>query len=142
MLRLIQNSSGSSHLSRIRVLSESAVKVLVTSPFLAPDLGRLAARLDIHKLEEFRLITVLPKEPYARRNALSSLVSLLKFQDKLGGPNKLRLEHAPRLHGKAYVFFQLDGTRTTIVTSANLSSHGLSNIFSVKVARSSNAFHE
>ena len=122
---LILNQSGQSHLSLLQTLVPGATRVIVTSPFLATDLGRLAAKLDLHTLDQFHLVTVLPGDPIQRAHALRSLCGLFDFRQRLGGPVELRIEHCSRLHGKAYVLFQGSSPLAAVVTSANLTVLGL-----------------
>lgn len=125
MIQLVQNGSGATHLDVLRPLLSGTDELWITSPFLATDLGALAAKLDLQKVGKLRLVTSVPVEPLRRAQHLQSLVSLLDFRENWGSPHDLLLEHAPRLHGKAYILFQGGAAFVAVITSANFTQQGL-----------------
>lgn len=125
MMQFVQNGSGATHLDVLRPLLSGTDELWITSPFLASDLSTLAAKLDLQKVGKLRLVTSLPEEPLRRAHHLQSLVSLLDFREVRGSPDALVVEHAPRLHGKAYILFQGGAAFAAVITSANFTQAGL-----------------
>lgn len=122
---LVKNIDGDSHLKRLKSLAPEADSITLVSPFLNRDMGDLLDQFDLPSLAEFRLITTLKPRTTEQLGKADSLHSLLCFFESNLPEVALSVEVDNALHGKIYLFKKAGELSSAIVTSANLTEHGL-----------------
>jgi phosphatidylserine/phosphatidylglycerophosphate/cardiolipin synthase-like enzyme len=125
-LHIVTNAVESkNHFALLRTLAAGASELIIFSPFLAPDLDRVLAKLSLTGLTKFRVVTTMPAHSAAQLWNLRAMESTQRFFDVVRPDVELRIEIAADLHGKVY-FFKDEGVAfAAIITSANFTDNGL-----------------
>ena len=121
-MQIISNSSCFNHAKRILGLCKDADELVIASPFCFPNFDAFVSDItkdgSIHKIT---FITTMKKE-----EAVEKIEALLSFRKAMGEHGidwKIRIDNT--LHGKVYIFKKNNAPFAAIITSANLTQHGL-----------------
>lgn len=121
-MQLINNSSRPNHAERIHGLCKDADELVIASPFCFPNFDAFVS--DIAKddsIPKITFITTMKNEEAVEK--IDALLSFRKAMEEYGISWKIRIDNT--LHGKVYVFKKSDIPFAAIITSANLTQHGL-----------------
>ncbi len=122
-MRVINNLGDQSHLNVLLEQFSLADEVYLVSPFLSEDLGRLLHAVDTSRLRAIHLISKLP--PPARQQ-IKPINALNSFYDAFHALPQWSIKINNALHGKIYLFYKNGEPVSAIVTSANLTTKGMS----------------
>lgn len=121
-MQILNNSSDTNHAKRILGLCKDANELVIASPFCFPNFDAFVS--DITKdgsIRKITFITTMKKE-----EAVEKIEALLSFRTAIeehGIDWQIRIDNT--LHGKVYIFKKNNTPFAAIITSANLTQHGL-----------------
>ncbi len=121
-MQIIKNSSDTNHAKRILGLCKDADELVIASPFCFPNFDAFVS--DITKdgsICKITFITTMKNEEAVEK--IEALLSFCKAMEEHGIDWKIRIDN--KLHGKVYIFKENDTPFAAIITSANLTQHGL-----------------
>lgn len=121
-MQIINNSSCSNHAELILALCKDADELVIASPFCFSKFDAFVS--DIAKdctIRKITFITTMKNE-----EAVEKIDALLSFRKAMEAHDiswKIRIDNM--LHGKVYIFKKNETPLAAIITSANLTQHGL-----------------
>ena len=121
-MQIINNSSDTNHAKRILGLCKDANELVIASPFCFPNFDAFVS--DITKDGSIRKITFITT--MKNEEAVEKIEALLSFRTAIeehGIDWQIRIDNT--LHGKVYIFKKNNTPFAAIITSANLTQHGL-----------------
>lgn len=121
-MQLINNSSYSNHAERIHALCKDADELVIASPFCFLNFDVFVS--NIAKESTIRKITFI--STMKNEEVVEKIESLLSFRKAMGEHGiswQIRIDNM--LHGKVYIFKKNNAPFAAIITSANLTQHGL-----------------
>lgn len=121
-MRIISNTSNFNHAACLHTLCKQADELVIASPFCFPNFETFVS--DIAKDDSIRKITFITT--MKNEEAVEKIDALLSFRKAMGEHGicwQIRIDNM--LHGKVYVFKKSNAPFAAIITSANLTQHGL-----------------
>jgi hypothetical protein len=124
-MRLVTNAElPRNHRAVLLEYASTADELLVMSPFLARDIGRVLREPSLQRLARFRLLTALePRSPFQLKTAIALEAVRKHFEGRPAVAWSVGI--VDRLHGKVYLFSRGGVAFAAIVTSANFTARGL-----------------
>ena len=121
-MQIISNSSGSNHVEHIHDLCKDADELVIASPFCFQNFDVFVSYMPKDcTIRQITFITTMKNEEAVEK--IDALLSFRKTMEEHGISWKIRIDNM--LHGKVYIFKKNDTPFATIITSANLTQHGL-----------------
>lgn len=121
-MQIINNSSGSNHAKRILVLCKDADELVIASPFCFPNFNAFVSDIsEDDSIRKITFITTMKNEEAVEK--IDALLSFRKAMEEHGIDWQIRIDNT--LHGKVYIFKKNNAPFAAIITSANLTQHGL-----------------
>jgi phosphatidylserine/phosphatidylglycerophosphate/cardiolipin synthase-like enzyme len=125
-LRVVSNT-GEDNLSELkRLISGKTDRLVMASPYLAPDIETLLHEFSFHEIKVFELITTFKPKDAEQFTKPFILKDLFEHFSKNYPKTKLQVHVDNQLHGKIYIATK-SHSREMIVSSANFTRNGLSN---------------
>jgi hypothetical protein len=124
-MKLVVNAEASrNHRAMLMEYASAADELLILSPFLAPDVGRVLREPSLTRIDRFRLLTALePNSPFQLKTAAALESVRMHFERTPGVAWSVGI--VERLHGKVYLFSREGVAFAAIVSSANFTARGL-----------------
>jgi hypothetical protein len=124
-MRLVTNTGPlRNHRAMLMEYASAADELLVMSPFLARDVGRILREPSLERLARFRLLTALePRSPFQLKTAIAIEAVRRHFEARPDVAWSVGI--VDRLHGKVYLFSRGGVAFAAIVSSANFTASGL-----------------
>ncbi len=122
---LVFNNEKTNHLSELESLFSQAKEAVITSPYLMEDLTVFFDTAFPDDLNRVTLYTKLDGQTSELIRKVNSLISIFDYaQEQDDFSVEIRIVN--KLHGKAYFAYKDDKPVNAILSSANLTHHGLS----------------
>ena len=121
-MQIIENSSCHNHYDCLLNLCKQADELVIASPFCFPNFETFVS--NVSKKDSARKITFITT--MKNDEAVEKIDSLLSFRKAMrehGIDWQIRIDNM--LHGKVYIFKNNEVPFAAIITSANLTQHGL-----------------
>src|SRR3989338_1823270 len=124
--KIINNlSDQKNHSVRLKELFEISESVLVVSPYLMSDAGDFLSGINLTKIKNIHLVTILKPGDHDQIRKMDFLSSLINYPEIKSGNVVCRVSINNKLHGKIYVFEKESGFIAAVISSANFTKKGL-----------------
>lgn len=125
--KIINNfSTTNNHSTRLKELFDNSDSIILVSPFLMTDFADFLGEISMSTIKKIHLITALKPKSFDQIKKVSSLISLIEFQNIKDGRVQCQISLNNKLHGKIYIFKKDGDHLSAIVSSANFTDSGLS----------------
>ena len=121
-MQIIENSSCHNHYDCLLDLCKQADELVIASPFCFPNFERFVSNVSKEDAtRKITFITTMKNDEVVEK--IDSLLSFRKAMKEHGINWQIRIDNM--LHGKVYIFKNNEVPFAAIITSANLTQHGL-----------------
>lgn len=118
---IIDNITGNNHFAEIKRISSTSDEMTIVSPFCFGNFEDFYGSIANSGIKTIKLITTLKPD-----EIISKIESILSFKKEAARYNmKSSIFINNHLHGKVYLFKNKGVNTTAIITSANITHHGL-----------------
>lgn len=121
-MQIIENSSCHNHYDCLLALCKQADELVIASPFCFPSFETFVSNVsNENSVRKITFITTMKNDEAVEK--IDSLLSFRKAMKEHGIDWQIRIDNM--LHGKVYIFKNNEVPFAAIITSANLTQHGL-----------------